>query len=241
MMLRLQFNNRVALSSCNRPAFKSVSAAMTFARGSLLSKNYDFIHEQYYITDGKSSIIKKLHPAIISNGDSMAELDMEEVRVAEKMASIFHSDKEINGIIDIYSESLTPYKRGHLHAFIAAWTALEIFIAKQFKELQSSITININGATSHKDFSSRMISVMNDKYRLADKFAALSNYYDSTDADKDIAEFKRIKEIRDKFFHKMEGEVKNLPLDQTRQLISKYLQIYLEKKYEGFVFQRATR
>ncbi|BBN88007.1 MULTISPECIES: hypothetical protein [Rhodocyclales] len=222
-------------------AFKSVSAAMTFARGNFLSKNYDFIHEQYYVTDDQSTVIQKLHPATISDGDLKTKLSMEEVQVTEKLASILHNDKEINKIIDIYSESLTPYKSGHLHAFIAAWTALEMFVATQFKEIQSSVAININGTAAHNDFSSRMLAVMKDKYRLVDKFAALSSYYEDADADEDIAVLKSIKEIRDKFFHTMEGEIKDLPLDQTRELISKYLQIYLERKCEGFVFQKAAR
>ncbi|WP_185879250.1 hypothetical protein, partial [Pseudomonas aeruginosa] len=117
----------------------------------------------------------------------------------------------------------------------------EIFVAKQFKELQSSITININGATAHNEFSSRMLDVMKDKYRLVDKFSALSNLYDSANSDADIAEFKRIKGIRDKFFHRMEGEVKSLPLEETRQLMFKYFVLYLETKQEGFFFQRATK
>lgn len=222
-------------------AFKSVSVAMTFSRGSLLSKNYDFIYEQYYVTDDHSTIISKPHPASISDGDTMAELSMEEVQVAEKLASILYHDKEINKILDIYSESLTPDKSGHLHAFIAAWTALEMFVVKQFKEIQSSVTININGATAHKDFSSRMLTVMTDKYRLVDKFAALSSYYGDADADKDMEKLKGIKKTRDDFFHAMKGEVSELPLNQTRQLISKYLQIYLERKQEGFVFQKSAR
>ncbi|WP_209245209.1 hypothetical protein, partial [Pseudomonas aeruginosa] len=119
--------------------------------------------------------------------------------------------------------------------------SLEIFVAKQFKELQSSITININGATAHNEFSSRMLDVMKDKYRLVDKFSALSNLYDSANSDADIAEFKRIKGIRDKFFHRMEGEVKSLPLEETRQLMFKYFVLYLETKQEGFFFQRATK
>ncbi|MET3454822.1 hypothetical protein [Pseudomonas kilonensis] len=222
-------------------AFKTVSAAMTFARGNLLSKNYDFIHEQYYVTNNESSIIKFLNPVEVFEGGTMSEISMDEITVAKGLSSIFHHDKELKDLISIYSESLTPDKSGHLHAFIAAWTALEIFVAKQFKELQSSITISINGATTHKEFSNRMLIVMNDKYRLADKFAALSNLYDRTNSDADIAEFKRIKGVRDKFFHKMEGEVKNLPLEQTRQLVSKYFLLYLETKQEGFVFQRATK
>ncbi|WP_337261519.1 MULTISPECIES: hypothetical protein [unclassified Serratia (in: enterobacteria)] len=232
---------RAPLKANAEYAFKSASAAMTFARGGLLSKNYDLIVEQYYVTDNQSKIISKLHPVTVFDGGLMANLDMNEVFAAGRLASILYSDKEINRIIGMYSESLTPYKSGHLHAFIAAWTALEIFVAKQFKELQSNITININGSATHKDFSDRMRTVMNDKYRLTDKFAALSSHYDNAGADDDITEFKRIKEIRDKFFHTMEGDVESLPLDQTRKLISKYLQIYIEKKQEGFIFQKVAK
>lgn len=221
-------------------AFKAASVAMTFSRGSLLSKNYDFIHEQYYITDDQSMVISRPHPVSISDGGPMARLSMGEVQVAEKLASILHQDKEINKILDIYSESLTPYKSSHLHAFIAAWTALEMFVAKQFTEIQSSVTININGATVHKDFSNHMLTVMTGRYRLVDKFAALSSYYGDADADEDVEELKSIKKIRDGFFHTMKGDVSDLPLNQTRQLISKYLQIYIERKQKGFVFQKAA-
>ncbi|HEJ4316503.1 TPA: hypothetical protein SL519_004306 [Pseudomonas aeruginosa] len=222
-------------------AFKAVSAAMTFARGISLSKNYEFIHDRYYVTDSEASIIKFLHPVEVLEGGTMSEIDMDEIEVAKALSSILHRDQKTKELISIYSESLTPDKSGHLHAFIAAWTALEIFVAKQFKELQSSITININGATAHNEFSSRMLDVMKDKYRLVDKFSALSNLYDSANSDADIAEFKRIKGIRDKFFHRMEGEVKSLPLEETRQLMFKYFVLYLETKQEGFFFQRATK
>jgi hypothetical protein len=222
-------------------AFKAVSAAMTFARGISLSKNYDFIHEQYYVTNNDSSIIKFLNPVLDFEGGTMSKVDMNEIKVAKALSSILHHDKETKELISIYSESLTPDKSGHLHAFIAAWTALEIFVAKQFKELKSSITININGATAHNEFSNRMLTVMNDKYRLTDKFSALANLYDRENSDADIAEFKKIKDIRDKFFHKMEGEVKNLPLEQTRQLIFKYFLLYLETKQKDFVFQRTGK
>lgn len=222
-------------------AFKSVSSAMTLARGSFLSKNFDFIHEQYYVTNNRSTAIQRLNAASISGGEVMAKLSEEEVRVTEKLASILHHDKAMSRVIDVYSESLTPYRSGHLHAFIAAWTALEMFVATQFKEIQSSISININGAAAHEHFSKRIIFVMKDKYRLLDKFAALSSYYENADSDEDVAELKGIKDIRDRFFHTMEGEIKDLPLDRTRKLMSKYLQIYLKKKYEGFVFQESAR
>lgn len=222
-------------------AFKTVSTAMTFARGNSLSKNYDFIREQYYVTNNDSSIIQFLNPVEVFDGGTMSEVSTDEIEVAKALSSILHHDKKTKDLISIYSESLTPDKSGHLHAFIAAWTALEIFVAKQFKELQSSITINVNGATAHNEFSKRMLDVMNDKYRLTDKFSALSNLYDRESADADIAEFKRIKSIRDKFFHSMEGEVKNLPLEQTRQLMSKYFLLYLETKQDGFFFQRTTK
>ncbi|MCB2782948.1 hypothetical protein KQ882_14980, partial [Listeria monocytogenes] len=72
----------------------------------------------------------------------MSEIDMDEIEVAKALSSILHRAQKTKELISIYSESLTPDKSGHLHAFIAAWTALEIFVAKQFKERQSSITIN---------------------------------------------------------------------------------------------------
>ena len=72
---------------------------------------------------------------------------------------------------------------------------------------------------------------MSDKYRLTGKFAVISNIFDSNNSDKDIDQFKKIKLIRDEFFHSMKGEAKDLPLDLTRQLFSKYFKIYLINKY----------
>ncbi|WP_183019440.1 hypothetical protein [Delftia sp. UME58] len=221
-------------------AFKVTSAAITLARGSHLSRNYDFINEQYYIRDHQSRVICWLHPTSVSDIGPMSELNIAEIHVAEKLASTLYGDSEITKILDLYSDSLTPYKSGHLYAFIAAWTALEMFIAKQFKEIQSSITISINGAEANKEFSDRMISVMTDKYRLVDKFSALSGYYGDTNADKDLEELKSIKKIRDDFFHTMKGDVADLPLNRIRLLISKYLQIYFERNHDEFVFQRAS-
>ena len=189
------------------------------------------IYEQYYITNSESKIITRPTIPFISEEGPISEISMEELRFAKKFASILHHEKEISKIIEVYSDSLTPYKSSHLHAFIAAWTALEIFVTKQFKDLQPTISININGIPAHKDFSTQMLSIMSDKYRLTGKFAVISNIFDSNNSDKDIDQFKKIKLIRDEFFHSMKGEAKDLPLDLTRQLFSKYFKIYLINKY----------
>ncbi|MDO8342902.1 MAG: hypothetical protein Q7T48_06875 [Cellvibrio sp.] len=220
-------------------AFKSASSVMTFVRGSNLSRVYDFVFEQYYVTDSQSTIIQKLHPRTIFEENLMAPLDMEEVRVAESLLYILHKDKDLKRIIDLYSESLRPYESGHLHAFIAAWTALEMFILKQFNDLKSSVTVNINGSKAHEVFSSRVFEVMNDKYRLVDKFVVLSNYYNIVEVDADIKVLKDIKCIRDDFFHSMRDDINDLPLIQTRKLFTKYFLVSLERRIEGFNFQRS--
>ncbi|PQV44254.1 hypothetical protein [Paraburkholderia sp. BL21I4N1] len=208
-------------------AFGSVTTAISLSRFKNISRNYDLILDGYYAFDEKSGGFQKLFPNNFSDSYTATKITDEEILKVTALAEALCQDGELRSVVDLFSDALTPHESGHLHAFIAAWTGLEMFIAKQFKELQSSVEISIKGYPAHKVFSERMLDVMKDKYRLLDKFVALSNYYNEVDADDDISLFKNLKRVRDDFFHSMEGDIDSLPLDKTRELLEKYLKLYM--------------
>lgn len=222
-------------------AFGVVATAISLSRYSAISKDYEFVLDGYYAIDEKSGGFKKLHHHKRSRGKKMSKIDQEEIQSAILLAEILNADKELQTVIDLFSRSLKPYEDGFLQAFISAWTGLEIFIAKQFKAIQLTIGITIKGEPAHDIFSKRMLEVMKDKYRLLDKFAALSNYLNESGADEDITVFKKVKQIRDEFFHNMVGPVESLPLNETRELLEKYLKLYLvnEKKIIGLSIKKS--
>jgi hypothetical protein len=207
-------------------AFDSVAAAVSLSRVPDASRNFEFILDGYYATDPTGDGFQRFSRNRVSDGYVTATISKAEISQATTLAAVLYKETEMRTVIDLFSAALTPRESGHLHAFISAWTGLEIFVAKQFRELEPSIEIIVKGLSTHETFSDRMRVVMRDKYRLTDKFAVISNYYNEIDADDDMASFKRIKDARDGFFHTMKGDMNSLPLDETRTLLEKYLKLY---------------
>lgn len=222
-------------------AFGVAATAISLARFSKISKDYEFIFDGYYAIDESSGAFRELHHYNQPREHTMMRIDREEIQTAICLSETLRNDEELQAIIDLFSRSLEPYENGLLQAFISAWTGLEMFIVKQFKTIQKGVGITIKGRSAHPIFSDRMLDVMKDKYRLLDKFVALSSYLNETDSDDDILLFKKIKSIRDDFFHSMVGSVEFLPLNETRGLLEKYLKIYLvnERKTLGLSIKKS--
>lgn len=221
-------------------ALKSVFAALTFSRGSKLSSNYDFINESYFIVNEESVIIQKCHFYDDFPNYKVAELDMDELLAAARLSPYLHNDSDLKEILSLFASSLTPYKTGNLYAFIAAWTALEMFIHKEFAKIKSSMTISINGVEVHEKFAARMTSITNGKFKLLDEFVIIAGYYAGDQVDEDIKEFGAIKMSRDKYFHSMKGDACDLPLEQLKRIMIRYFHLYIDKNIEGFSLQRDT-
>ncbi|WP_445405980.1 hypothetical protein [Acinetobacter pittii] len=222
--------------------FNVVSVALTLARGRNLCKNYDLIFEKYFLLDENSNLIKKYSYNYSTNSNSgpMTKLNSNEALSAKEIASHFFSDSDLSKVINVYSQSLTPFINGHMHAYISAWTALELFIVKQFNDLREYIIIKIKNNEKYVDLHSRLTDQSNNKFSLVDKFTAINFYYQNNNMDSDLKEFKSLKSIRDKFFHKLEGDIEDLPLERTRKLFTTYLHYYIEDKNKKFFIQRDT-
>ena len=100
---------------------------------------------------------------------------------ATKHISKLSDEKALTRPISLLSTSL---ERGtdELEAFIAAWSALEIFVNATFKttyELRWFDIMQDGAPISAKPVFQRFKDVMSDKYRLADKFLIIASVLDS--------------------------------------------------------------
>lgn len=117
-----------------------------------------------------------------------------------------------------------------LLSFLSAWTALEIFLNRAFKDYEGSIFAQCQGgkAVAHPEVVRRVRTVMSDKFRLSDKFAAVAGVLDEAGCEDDLKVFMGIKAQRDKLLHGKELLSKQLPSETTRKLVRKYLRHHLE-------------
>ena len=117
-----------------------------------------------------------------------------------------------------------------LQAFIAAWSAVEIFVNATFKATYEAdwFAIMEDGApSSAKPIFERLKDVMSDKYRLADKFLVIAAVLDSGAAAEDAAEFVRLKKFRDSLLHALEMPSSPLPTESVQKLMMKYMKLHL--------------
>ena len=121
-----------------------------------------------------------------------------------------------------------------LRSFIAAWAALEIFVNSQFKgeyDRKWQDMLASDTPASSQIFFERLMNVMKGKYSLFDKFVVVASLLDEHSAENDIVEFKRLKGIRDNFFHGEEAQGEEgavLPVEQVQNMLRKYLTLHLE-------------
>ncbi|MFH3942284.1 hypothetical protein ACJBLD_17005 [Acinetobacter nosocomialis] len=220
-------------------AFQLVSSSLTIARGSRLSKDFQQIYCKYHVEDNNT----KIHfvwdtPNLSSSIGPMTKLSSDELITTKELIKLFTTKNELIQIINLYSNSLTPYIHGHLFSFIAAWTALEMFIVKQFKDFRPEITTIIKGIPELEKLYERIIMKDNEKFSLQEKLTAIIAYYHN-DLNKSLVhEFNEIKKVRDKFIHNMKGDVRSLPLDSTKQFFLKCIHLYLQKHNKDFTIQK---
>ncbi len=155
-------------------------------------------------------------------------------------------EKDISKVIGLSLENAlfkTPFRlltqslettQDELRAFIAAWTALEIFTNKVFSTYEEKFISGIeDDHNSHgvSQFLVRIKDVMKDKYRLTDKFSLIASFL-SDDISEDIELFKSMKKERDNISHGKEFDEESLPVENARKMVAKYLKshMYSEEK-----------
>ena len=149
---------------------------------------------------------------------------------ATKHISKLSDEKALTRPISLLSTSL---ERGtdELEAFIAAWSALEIFVNATFKttyELRWFDIMQDGAPISAKPVFQRFKDVMSDKYRLADKFLIIASVLDSDSATTNAENFRNLKSVRDNLSHGLETPT-HLPTEAVQNLLFKYLSLHLDR------------
>jgi hypothetical protein len=140
------------------------------------------------------------------------------------------AEKALARPISLLTTSLDR-RTDELEAFIAAWSALEIFVNATFKTTYELRWFDImqNGAPiSAKPVFQRFKDVMSDKYRLADKFLIIASVLDSDSATNDAEIFRNLKSVRDNLSHGLETPT-HLPTEAVQNLLFKYLSLHLDR------------
>lgn len=122
-----------------------------------------------------------------------------------------------------------------LKSFLSGWAALEMLIVRAFKDYGDDLLVSSSEgrATPLRDrFLQRVTTVMKDKYRLADKFAAVAVLLVPSALEADLVAdyevFCSLKSTRDTIYHGGAFTEPDLPLNTLSALLRRYLQAYLE-------------
>lgn len=127
-----------------------------------------------------------------------------------------------------------------LKAFLSGWAALEILIAKAFKMYEGAFFAPLTGGEQSSlrgRFLRQVRHVMKDKYRLTDKFAAVSAVLFpvalDAEVEDDYRKFRQLKGMRDSIYHGEEFSEDDLLVDELASLLRKYLLAYVESSVNG--------
>jgi hypothetical protein len=121
-------------------------------------------------------------------------------------------------------------KTSDLQRFVAAWSAIEIFINSTFKSHYEERWFNImeNGApAAATQVFERFKEVMKDKYRLADKFLIIASLLDPASAADNDQVFREAKAKRDDFFHGKDIPVEALPTASVQHVLRELIKLHL--------------
>lgn len=105
--------------------------------------------------------------------------------------------------------------KDNLRSFLFAWTAFEIFISTAFEEYKSEFS-KLNKSSSKSGSS-----------ELAKKFYSVALLL-SKEAETDCKDFKKIKNIRNKYFHGENIDKDALPALEMMKILKKYLTLHLD-------------
>ena len=157
--------------------------------------------------------------------------DVAESRI-HHYAERLRNDQNIDKVLDLFVQSLVIGK-DDFRAFLAVWTALEIFVTSNFKRTYEQCWFDrLQGMSppSAKPYFKAVKAAMSDRHRLLDKFVVIASLLDPESGTDAITQFKSIKQIRDNVFHGSDDPNAGHPTDQAQQLLMKYLRLHFDRE-----------
>jgi len=160
-------------------------------------------------------------------------------RISARFASL-QGLPDLRRVQSLFSD-LTDTEDDRLRAFLSGWAALEVLIQKAFKSYEEAFLAPLVSADQpqlRERFLQRLREVMRGKYRLADKFLAVSAVLFTGVPDPVITayqeQFLKLKGLRDSIYHGEEFSEKNLPIQELSTLLRDYLTAWLDAATRDF-------
>lgn len=115
-----------------------------------------------------------------------------------------------------------------LHRFVFAWTGLEIFIKKVFRDYEAAWRLRVAERAASADVAhlDRLRERAANKYTLVEQFSMLAAAIGGAEAPADVEAFSTIKKRRDRFVHRPSAGAE-LPVEETLDLLRKYLRLHI--------------
>lgn len=156
------------------------------------------------------------------------QLTSQEVESASGLFDAFARDKSLERVHQLLALTLES-RADCLRAFLSAWTALEVFTNKVFRQYEDEAFRVLERGSVGKVpevFLARIRQVMRDKYGLRVKFAVISQRLSADSTAEDCAEFRKVKKVRDDLAHGTTISDKSLPTEAICDLLVKYLRCH---------------
>jgi hypothetical protein len=188
-------------------------------------------HVVFFQDDGKPVYSYTFSGGAVSAYVSRPLAD-ERVAAIGELYSLLSADTALQRVQRLIISSFET-ENDPLRSFLAAWSAFEIFVNKVFGTYEAEFFDNMleeGYPEVQRKYLKRIRDVMKDKYRLADKFAAVSFKLSPEIGDQDLKTVLHVKNVRDELSHGESVDEATLPVKAIRDLASKYLRLHLEYK-----------
>jgi hypothetical protein len=197
---------------------------------------FALLNEGVYLTNDAGSDVYSVSVTGRAEAVTSSFLTAEGIgRISTRYAAL-RRESDISSIQRLFRQ-MADFESDRLMAFLSGWGALEILIQKSFtiyEEIFLSPLRSAGQPNLRDRFLRRVKEVMQGKYRLADKFIAITAvlFPDASKitVDEDWKKFCRLKTIRDDIYHGKEFDVKELPIHELATLLRKYMLARLEQK-----------
>jgi len=172
---------------------------------------------------------KKVFAMVLDASGSVTVATSFPNRAAEAVGKMFRIMARLNDltrVLKLFTASLESAE-DRLRSFQAGWAALEIFVNKVFSQYEEEFFTELESddlPKAHSSYITRIRTVMNDKYRLTDRFSLIASRLAPEHADEDVDRFIAAKKSRDALAHGQNEDEASLPVDTVQELLKRYLE-----------------
>ena len=224
--------DKKTIRGAHRSEIDGMKTALAFE--SEVPSRFTTLAEGIYLTDSEGRTVYSLTFSMSAEGSASSGITPEGAARISQRYGLLQKAGEMDSVQRLFGQ-MADFETDRLKVFLSGWAALEIFIAKSFKAYEETFLsplINAGQPTLRERFLERVKGVMKDKYRLTDKFVAVTAVLfpgaSEVSVQDDLKKFSRLKELRDSIFHGDEFSERDLPVRELSALLRKYMLAYLE-------------